>query len=101
MTIPGVAYSPARKGFVSRTGIVHGNICLTFLGLAFKAEHYADIVEFKAFANLFGPYGVKLVDREVLKFILSNVNSIKVAVFRLCFDTPRTTCRTVRMHWKS
>jgi len=31
----------------------------------------------KSLCSLVGPYGVKLIDREVLKFILSNVNGIK------------------------
>jgi len=61
----GIVYSPARKAFVSKTG------------MPFKAELYADLVDLKSLCNLVGPYGVKAIDREILKFVLSSVNNIK------------------------
>lgn len=45
--------------------------------MAFRAENFADIVELRALASLVGPYGFKLIEREVLKFILQNVNGLK------------------------
>lgn len=61
----GIVYSPLRRGFVSKAN------------LAFKAELYADICEMTSLARLIGPYGVKLIEREILKFILSCVGNIK------------------------
>jgi hypothetical protein len=43
----------------------------------FRAENFADIVEFRALATVMGPYGFKLIEREILKLILLNVNSLK------------------------
>lgn len=63
-----IVFSQVRKGFVSRGGT------------SFKAELYADIVEFQSLCHLLGPYGVKAIDREVLKNVLSNINSLKVLV---------------------
>jgi NCK-associated protein 1 len=64
----GVCYSPLRLGFVTRAGV------------PFRAEEYADIVELKALARMVGPYGIKLVERELLRFILSNIATIREAV---------------------
>eukprot|EP00026_Physarum_polycephalum_P000270 Phypoly_transcript_00270.p1 GENE.Phypoly_transcript_00270~~Phypoly_transcript_00270.p1 ORF type:complete len:988 (-),score=126.97 Phypoly_transcript_00270:2585-5365(-) len=64
----GVCYSPLRLGFVTRAGV------------PFRAEEYADIVELKALARMVGPYGVKLVERELLKFVLANVAPVREAV---------------------
>lgn len=64
----GVCFSPLRLGFVARPGV------------PFRAEEYADIVELKALARLVGPYGVKLIERELLKFVLSNVATVREAV---------------------
>jgi NCK-associated protein 1 len=61
----GIVYSVARKSFVSKTGS------------AVKAELFTDFVELKSLCNLIGPYGVKLIDREILKFVLSSVNTMK------------------------
>ena len=55
--------------------------------MAFQAQLYADLNEFKSLANLVGPYGIKLIEREVLKFILSGVNGIKVNFLRILFET--------------
>ena len=65
LSIPGVCFSANRKGFVSRSG------------MQFRAELYADLDELKALIRLIGPYGARLIDREILKFILSNVTTIK------------------------
>jgi len=46
-------------------------------GSAFKAENYCDVMELRSLCTLVGPYGVKLIDREILKFVLANVNGIK------------------------
>ncbi len=66
LSMPGVCYSSSRLGFVSRTG------------LNFKAEFYSDIDELKSLTRLIGPYGVRLIDREILKFVFSNATGIKV-----------------------
>lgn len=63
-----VIYSPLRMGFVSRAGV------------PFRAEEYADIVELKALVRLIGPYGVKLIERELLKLVLSNVATVRETV---------------------
>lgn len=65
LNTPGVVYSPLREGFVSRAG------------LPFRADLYADVTEMRALCNVIGPYGCKMVDREVLKSILTSVNSLK------------------------
>lgn len=65
----GIIFSQARKGFVSK------------LGMPLRAELYTDIVELKSLCNLIGPYGVKLIDREILKFVLSSVNTLKVCIY--------------------
>jgi len=61
----GIVYSPIRKAFVSKTGML------------FKAELYTDIMELRSLVNLVGPYGVKAIDRELLKFIQGSVNNLK------------------------
>eukprot|EP01114_Cavostelium_apophysatum_P008095 TRINITY_DN2037_c0_g1_i3.p1 TRINITY_DN2037_c0_g1~~TRINITY_DN2037_c0_g1_i3.p1 ORF type:complete len:968 (+),score=390.05 TRINITY_DN2037_c0_g1_i3:690-3593(+) len=80
LAVPGIVFSPSRKGFVSKTG------------MPFKAELYTDIVELRSLCNLVGPYGVKIIDRELLKFVLSNVNIIKdyVSHNRQALDELRT-----------
>jgi len=60
-----IVYAPVRKGFVAKAGA------------PWKAEFYADIAELKSLCNIIGPYGFKLIDREILKFILQAVNSLK------------------------
>jgi len=65
LTIPGICYSPSRLGFVSRSGLL------------FRAEFYSDIDELKALCRLIGPYGVKLIERETIKYVLNNATSIK------------------------
>merc|ERR1711939_498617 len=42
----------------------------------FRAEEFCDINEFEAIASLVGPYGVKVIDHELLGFISSNVAQI-------------------------
>jgi len=66
LATPGIIiYSPNRKCFMSKQGV------------AFKAQLYADLNEFKSLANLIGPYGIKLIEREVLKYVLQGVTGIK------------------------
>ncbi len=60
-----VVWSPNRKAFVSRTGSV------------FRAEDYASLKELKALCRLLGPYGVKLLDQEVLKAVQGVVRKLK------------------------
>lgn len=42
----------------------------------FRAEEFCDINEFEAIASLVGPYGVKIIDHELLSYISSNVSQI-------------------------
>ena len=42
----------------------------------FRAEEFCDINEFKAIASLVGPYGVKIIDAELLNFIHAEVAQI-------------------------
>eukprot|EP01117_Protostelium_nocturnum_P003960 TRINITY_DN15235_c0_g1_i1.p1 TRINITY_DN15235_c0_g1~~TRINITY_DN15235_c0_g1_i1.p1 ORF type:complete len:1144 (-),score=340.06 TRINITY_DN15235_c0_g1_i1:56-3487(-) len=76
LTQPNIVFSPNRKCFASKTG------------MSFHAELYADLNEFKCLANLVGPYGIKLIEREVLKFVLASVNGIKdsISLNRLTLD---------------
>lgn len=60
-----IYYSPARKCFISRQG------------MSFRAERYADVLELRSVCQLLGPYGVKLLDREVLRFISNQVASMR------------------------
>jgi len=87
----GVCYSPLRLGFVTRACVpfraeeylliifVFG-ILIIFRVKIELISRYADIVELKALARLVGPYGVKLVERELLKFVLANVAPVREAV---------------------
>lgn len=68
-----IAHSPSRRGFWSKRG----------QGSPFKAEMYMDAAELRAIADMTGAYGVKLIDREVLRFILANVNAMRETV-KLC-----------------
>ncbi|EGG24359.1 component of SCAR regulatory complex [Cavenderia fasciculata] len=61
----GVVYSPARLGYLSKTG------------LPFRAEDHTDLVETEAMVRLIGPYGVKLIERELLRTVLGHVTAIK------------------------
>jgi NCK-associated protein 1 len=61
----GVVWSPNRKSFVSRTGN------------AFRAEEYVNIHELSALCRLIGPYGVKLIDGEVLKIVVVLARKLK------------------------
>lgn len=97
----GVCWAPNRRGFVSRRGLFvliflffifsFSFICLfdliryvlnwNFSFSQFRAEQYGDIVELRKLCSLIGPYGVKLIDRELLLRIKSFVVSIKVLHF--------------------
>ncbi|GAM26866.1 hypothetical protein SAMD00019534_100410 [Acytostelium subglobosum LB1] len=61
----GIVYSPGRLGFLSRAG------------LPLKAEDHCDFVEIRAFTNMVGPYGVKLVERELLRHVLTQATALK------------------------
>jgi len=61
----GAIYSPVRHGFVSKPGSL------------LKYELYADVFELKAFYRLVGPYGFKMLERELIKFVLLSVSGIK------------------------
>jgi NCK-associated protein 1 len=65
-----IVYSPSRRGFWSKKTQTS----------PFKAEMYMDPVELRAIADLTGAYGIKLIDREVLRFILANVNAMRETV---------------------
>lgn len=60
-----ICYSPNRKGFYSRRGQV------------FRAEKYFELTELQKLVSLIGPYGVKVIDKEILRFILSNMSTLK------------------------
>jgi len=46
--------------------------------MQFKAEEFADFAELQALCRLVGPYGVKVLDREVMRYITENISGIKV-----------------------
>ena len=55
----GIVWAPVRLAFVS-TKEVKGTS---------PAENYADICELEALCRVIGPYGIRLLDREILKYI--------------------------------
>ncbi len=63
-----VVWSPNRKAFVSKTGN------------AFRAEEYVNVTELRALCRLIGPYGVKLIDGEVLKIVAAVTRKLKETV---------------------
>ncbi len=71
---PGVCYSANRKAFISRAA------------MQFKAEEFADFAELQALCRLVGPYGVKVLDREVMRYITENISGIKV--FKITHPQP-------------
>ncbi len=60
-----VVYSSNRKSFVSRTGNV------------FRAEDFVSMLELRSLCRLIGPYGVKLLDQEVLKIVAAATRKLK------------------------
>lgn len=68
LTQPGVCYSANRKAFISRAA------------MQFKAEEYSDLAELQALCRLVGPYGVKAIDREIMRFIVENISGIKTVL---------------------
>jgi NCK-associated protein 1 len=60
-----VVYSPARLCFVSRAGN------------PFRASEYFNVVELESLARLVGPYGMRLLDRELLRVAMQHVAAIK------------------------
>lgn len=64
-----VVYSPNRRGFVSKPVGSSSSV-------AFKAEKYLDLVELTKLASVLGPYGVKIIDREILRFVVSNMSTL-------------------------
>lgn len=63
---PGICYSANRKAFISKAT------------MPFKAEEYSDFAELTSLCRLVGPYGVKGIDREIMRYIVENINAIKV-----------------------
>lgn len=67
-----VVYSANRRGFVSKpiagSGSGHHP--------SFRAEKYLDLVELTKLASVIGPYGVKIIDREILRFVVSNMSTL-------------------------
>lgn len=63
-----ICYSPNRKGFYSKRG------------QTFKAEKYLDYSELLRLTSLIGPYGVKIIDKELLKFISSCLPALKETI---------------------
>jgi len=65
LAIPGICYSPNRRAFISRAA------------MQFRAEEYSDLCELQALVRLVGPYGVKCIDREVMKYIATNIPALR------------------------
>jgi NCK-associated protein 1 len=61
----GIVYSPNRKSFVSRPG------------MPLRAEHYVEYSEMRSLTLLTGPYGVKLIDGWLLRYIHAQMAGIK------------------------
>eukprot|EP01133_Synstelium_polycarpum_P006513 gene6513-7543_t len=78
---PGHIYAPGRLGFLSRPAMPS------------HAEDHADLVEIRALVSMVGPYGVKLIERELLRTILANVTSLKeVLTSNLALLEEYSTC---------
>lgn len=76
-----VVWSPARNAFVSRTGN------------PYRAEEYASLVEMRALCRLIGPFGVKLLDTEVLKLVAGVTRKLKECLVEnraACVDLHKT-----------
>lgn len=71
-----VVFSPNRWGFTSKPG------------QAFRAERMGDLVELRSFASLVGPYGVRLLDREILRVMQSALLGVRdvLTANRVLFD---------------
>jgi hypothetical protein len=72
-----VVWSPNRKAFVSKTGN------------PFRAEEFVNVTELRALCRLVGPYGVKLIDGEVLKIVAAVTRKLKEAAHEnraACFE---------------
>ncbi|EGC34074.1 component of scar regulatory complex [Dictyostelium purpureum] len=65
LNVPGVVYSPVKLGFISKAGT------------PFRAEEHADLSEMRALCDLVGPYGLKVVEREILRFVQTTTASMK------------------------
>lgn len=65
-----VVYSANRRGFVSKPAGSSAH------GQSFRAEKYLDLVELTKLASVIGPYGVKIIDREILRFVVSNMSTL-------------------------
>jgi len=65
LSTPGICYSANRKAFISRAT------------MPFRAEEYSDLAELEALCRMIGPYGVKSIDREIMKFIVDNITGIR------------------------
>ncbi|GAM28510.1 hypothetical protein SAMD00019534_116860 [Acytostelium subglobosum LB1] len=82
----GHVYSPGRQGFLSRPGMQN------------KAEDHNDYTEIMALTNTIGAYGVKLIERELLRTVLASASSIKdiltanlplLEEYATCFHKPK------------
>eukprot|EP01088_Endostelium_zonatum_P020849 TRINITY_DN7889_c0_g1_i1.p1 TRINITY_DN7889_c0_g1~~TRINITY_DN7889_c0_g1_i1.p1 ORF type:complete len:1222 (-),score=181.06 TRINITY_DN7889_c0_g1_i1:62-3727(-) len=71
LSLPGIMYSPLRKSFITRGGKE------TSKEITLPIEEYADYIELQSLCRIVGPFGVKALDREILKFIVFNVGAIK------------------------
>jgi hypothetical protein len=58
-----------RKAFISRADVR--------AVLPFRPEEYADLAELQALVRLVGPYGVRAIHRETMKFVASNIPAMK------------------------
>ncbi|KAJ5071952.1 nck-associated protein [Anaeramoeba ignava] len=66
----GVIYSPLRKAFISLPGML------------FLSEVYFNIQEMEALCNFFGPYGIRSIDNQILRFIVKDILELKDFVFQ-------------------
>eukprot|EP01112_Ceratiomyxa_fruticulosa_P019008 TRINITY_DN6153_c0_g1_i1.p1 TRINITY_DN6153_c0_g1~~TRINITY_DN6153_c0_g1_i1.p1 ORF type:complete len:1157 (-),score=241.56 TRINITY_DN6153_c0_g1_i1:17-3487(-) len=65
---PAVVYSPVRQGFISKTQT------------PFHVEEYCDLVELQSLCRLIGPYGFKLLENQILKYVVMLVNGLKEVI---------------------
>jgi len=69
LAMPGLCYSANRKAFISRADLR--------AALPFRPEDYVDLTELQSLVRLVGPYGVRAINRETMKFIISNIPPLK------------------------
>jgi len=64
-------YSPVRNGFVSKRGLLERG----------KPEAYCDLVELSKLCELIGPVGVKLIDRDIIRWLIPKLKELEVKIF--------------------